>query len=225
MNTKLSEDIPAEIKDINELIINPKEFIKNLKNVKILNNNLLIQYDNMMNNSIKNINKQIYLDVCDSIKSYADVERIQQDLKTHKLKNSYNLDFKKYDKKFKKSIMDNSTFEDNLFDDLYLSDTDQKYFKTMNKINNQLQMRNNFIMENINNVSSQYVSDYKGKVINYIKSELLPKLYKFHLSYLKAKQEKIEDDIIVNLGDKTKEVINTKQQEFLNHMIKKYLKI
>ena len=95
----------------------------------------------------------------------------------------------------------------------------------MNKINNQLQMRNNFIMENINNVSSQYVSDYKGKVINYIKSELLPKLYKFHLSYLKAKQEKIEDDIIVNLGDKTKEVINTKQQEFLNHMIKKYLKI
>ena len=118
MNTKLSEDIPAEIKDINELIINPKEFIKNLKNVKILNNNLLIQYDNMMNNSIKNINKQIYLDVCDSIKSYADVERIQQDLKTHKLKNSYNLDFKKYDKKFKKSIMDNSTFEDNLFDDL-----------------------------------------------------------------------------------------------------------
>lgn len=225
MNTKLSEDVPAEIKDINELIINPKEFIKNLKNVKVLNNNLLIQYDNMMNNSIKNINKQIYLDVCDSIKSYADVERIQQDLKTHKLKNSYNLDFKKYDKKFKKSIMDNSTFEDNLFDDLYLSDTDQKYFKTMNKINNQLQIRNNFIMENINNVSSQYVSDYKGKVINYIKSELLPKLYKFHLSYLKAKQEKIEDDIIVNLGDKTKEVINTKQQEFLNHMIKKYLKI
>jgi hypothetical protein len=212
-----------DIQTINNLILNPKEFANNLKSVKLANQQLTEEYNELINNSVHNINKQIYLDVCDSIRSYADVDKIQKDLKTHKLKKEYELELKNYTKSLSKDLLRNSNFNDDLFDDLYMSETDEEYFKTMNKISSQLQFRNNFIMENINNVSSKFISDYKAKVLNYIKSDLLPKLYKFHLSYLKAKQEKIEDNIIVKLGNDTKEIINTKQQEFLNHMVKKYL--
>ena len=213
-----------QISNINSLIVNPNEFINNLKNVKLENQKLVNDYKNLIDTSLKNINKQIYLEVVDSIKSYADIDKIQNDLKTHKYKNQYNIKFKDYSKNVSKELLNNS-FDDDLFDDLYMSENEQEYFKTMKKIENNLNVRNNFIIDNINNISSKYLIDYKSKVLNYIKTDLLPKLYKFHLSYLQQKQKGITEDIKVKINNEIEETINTKQQEFLNHYVKKYLNV
>lgn len=232
MESTFVQNISNELERLREIINTPAKLYVHLEDAYNIHNSIKNQLKEYQNTSLKKIKEEVYQLNLPSLEEYK--QNAINDVKKHVIQTSYslpNLTMKSYKINFIKT---------DVYDDLYqnidinmdknkLSKENIKMIKEYTNIKNDILNEYENLIENIKNYEQNMVN-LRQELLNKTSNEILPELYKAHLSYIKSglenKRTKNKNVIPINVEiNYVQYPINQKQTEFLTSMLKKYLEL
>lgn len=232
MESVFIQNISNELERLREIINTPAKLYVHLEDAYNIHNSIKNQLKNYQNTSLKKIKEEVYQLNLPNLEQYK--QNAINDVKKHTIQTSYtlpNLNIKSYKINFIKP---------DVYDDLYQNidinmDRDKltkgniKMIKEYTNIKNDILNEYENLIENIKNYEQNMVN-LRQELLNKTSNEILPELYKAHLSYIKSglenKRTKNKNVVPINVEiNYVQYPINQKQTEFLTSMLKKYLEL
>lgn len=232
MESSFVQNISNELERMKEIINTPAKLYVHLEEVYNIHNSVKNQLKEYQNASLKRIKEEVYQLNLPSLEQYK--QNAINDVKNHTIQTSYslpNLTMKSYKINFIKT---------NVYDDLYqniditmdknkLTKDNIKMIKEYTNIKKDILNEYENLIENIKKYEQNMVN-LRQELLNKTSNEILPELYKAHLSYIKSglenKRTKNKNAIPINVEiNYVQYPINQKQTEFLTSMLKKYLEL
>lgn len=232
MESTFTQNISNELERLKEIINTPAKLYVHLEDVYNIHNSIKNQLKEYQNSSLKKIKEEVYQLNLPNLEQYR--QNAINDVKNHVIQTSYilpNLTMKSYKIDFIKG---------DVYDDLYqnidvnmdknkLTKENIKMIKDYTNIKNDILNEYENLIENIKKYEQNMVN-LRQELLNKTSNEIIPELYKAHLSYIKSglesKRTKNKNVIPINVEvNYVQYPINQKQTEFITTMLKKYLEL